>query len=92
MGRPGDSAAGCSRAPPRVLVSIAGPAAGFAFAGLTLAVASGIGFKVYLGFHAFLPHLMVFPGRAFISAPPLLSLPSWLLLLNDLLWVNFYWG
>ena len=69
-----------------LLVSVAGPAAGFGLAALALLAASHTGFRTYLGFHAMIPHLSVLPAR------PVHFSISWMVLLNDLLWVNFYWG
>ena len=66
---------------PQFVVALAGPAAGFAVTAATLAAAIASGARVALGWHLFFPVLAVGPGRGL-----------WYVLLNDLLWVNFYWG
>ena len=69
---------------PRILVSLAGPFAGFCLAGITLWAALASRASIQFGFHMFLPVLHVVPRGVAYS--------TWHLLLNDLLWVNFYWG
>jgi membrane-associated protease RseP (regulator of RpoE activity) len=75
---------GVSGSFPRLVVALAGPFAGFCLTGLTLLAARYSGYSIHLGFHMFLPVLAVFPGGPAYS--------YWGILLNDLLWVNFYWG
>ena len=74
----------------QVLVSLAGPAAGFGLAGVALLAASQTGFRTFSKFHAMIPSLSVYAVR--LPHFPLSWLPAWTVLLNDLLWVNFYWG
>jgi stage IV sporulation protein FB len=75
----------------RFVVALAGPAAGFALAGLTLAVAALIGAKTHLGFHMMLPTVSVWPkvgSSAYLQS----SATYTYTVLNDLLYINFYWG
>jgi len=75
----------------RFVVALAGPAAGFALAGLTLAVAASIGAKTHVRFHMMLPTLAVWPnvgGRAYLQP----SATYVYTVLNDLLYINFFWG
>jgi stage IV sporulation protein FB len=73
----------------RFVVALAGPAAGFALAGLTLAVAASIGAKTHIAFHMMLPTVSVWPkagSSAYLQ-------PSYAyVVLNDLLYINFFWG
>lgn len=69
---------------PSLVVALAGPFAGFCLAGITVLAAQWSGAFVHLGFHRFLPVLAVLPRAGGYS--------HWYILLNDLLWVNFYWG
>jgi len=69
---------------PRFVVALAGPLAGFCAAAATLVAAGAAGEVVHIGFRLFLPVVGVAP-RA-----PTYSL--WYVLLNDILWVNLYWG
>jgi stage IV sporulation protein FB len=75
----------------RFLVSLAGPAAGFALAGLAMAAAFLSGSTIHFGFHMFLPTISAWPALAHYSEFSPRSL-YWYTLLNDLLFVNFYWG
>ncbi|MBZ5618596.1 MAG: hypothetical protein LAQ69_07720 [Acidobacteriia bacterium] len=74
------------------VVALAGPAAGFGLAGLAMAAAWVSGATIHFGFHMFLPTLSAWPALAGYTEYQ--SLPSfhWYMLLNDLLFVNFYWG
>jgi len=76
----------------RFVVALAGPAAGFSLAGLAMAAAFLSGATVHFGFHMFLPTLTAWPAFARGSGPALHSSWHWYVLLNDLLFVNFYWG
>jgi stage IV sporulation protein FB len=76
---------GVSGSFPRLVVALAGPFAGFCLTGLTLLAARYSGASIHLGFHMFLPVLAAFPDGA-------AAYSHWHVLLNDLLWVNFYWG
>jgi len=74
------------------VVSLAGPLAGFGAAGLTLGVARWSGATLHLGHHMFIPMLTAVPAlsHGFESHPQ--TYLYWSILLNDLLFVNFYWG
>lgn len=76
----------------RFVVSLAGPAAGFCLAGATMAAAFLSGATVHFGFHMFLPVLTASPSLTSGGMAALHSSRYWYVLLNDLLWVNFYWG
>jgi stage IV sporulation protein FB len=77
----------------QVMVSLAGPAAGFCLAGLVLAVAFSLGALIHTSWAYFvmpnisaviLPHnVEALNGRAYYY---------WNVVLNDLLWVNISWG
>ncbi len=69
---------------PRFVVAVAGPFTGFCVAGATLLAALWSGAVLQIGFHMFLPVVRVLPRT------PAYSL--WYVLMNDLLWVNLYWG
>jgi Zn-dependent protease len=77
---------------PKFVVSLAGPMAGFCLAVIAMAAARVSGSVVHFGWHAFLPVLSAWPDVT--RATPAWSRPLylWYLALNDLLWVNFYWG
>ena len=75
---------GVSGSFPRLVVALAGPFAGFCLAGLMLLAARASGVTVRLFFWMFLPVLTVLPNGH--------SYSNWHIFLNDLLWVNFYWG
>ncbi len=73
------------------VISLAGPVAGFCFAVLVTAVALVAGAKFHLVFHT-----LVFPSltASFHTTNPsdYLRTYYWNVLLNDLLFVNIYWG
>ena len=74
-----------------VVVSAAGPVAGFCLAGLTLAAVALTGGHVFLGRYMFLPHLGAVLNYKWMTH----SVSLWrytALAANDLLFVNFYWG
>jgi membrane-associated protease RseP (regulator of RpoE activity) len=71
------------------VISLAGPFFGFGLAGLTILVAVKSGAAVHFGFHMFLPTLSAWP-KSMVGYT--MSQYRWLTVLNDLLWVNFYWG
>jgi stage IV sporulation protein FB len=78
---------------PAAVVAVAGPAAGFCLAGLTLAAAILTGGSVHLGRNMFLPHLTAMLNYRMLLWPHGVSLYTHaILLVNDLLFVNFYWG
>src|SRR5215831_1147997 len=70
-----------------VAVALAGPAAGFAVVVVTVGLAVASGTSIRLGWHLFFPVL-----QAAASAGARITDFRWLALLNDLLWVNLYWG
>jgi stage IV sporulation protein FB len=75
------------------LVAIAGPLAGFCLAGLAGTIGLIFGAPVHFGWHGFLPHLSAWPDlNHATSVARFRSSYVWYLILNDLLWVNFYWG
>jgi Zn-dependent protease len=78
---------------PEAVVAAAGPTAGFCLAGLTLAAVSLTGGSVFLGWHMFLPHLSAVLNYKLLlwSRSTSLYLHA-TVLVNDLLFVNFYWG
>jgi Zn-dependent protease len=75
----------------RLTVSLAGPAAGFCAAALVVAAAWFAGAHIRLGWYLFLPWLVAYPPAA-SGATPGTSSYLWYVLLNDLLFVNLYWG
>jgi membrane-associated protease RseP (regulator of RpoE activity) len=74
----------------RLMVPLAGPAAGFCATGLVVAAALSSGARVHLGWRLFLPSLGAFPAT--VPVAPGMSTYLWYVLLNDLLFVNFFWG
>jgi len=75
----------------RLSVSLAGPAAGFCAAAAVAAAAWFAGARIHLGWYLFLPWLRAYPAAA-AGAIPGTSSYLWYVLLNDLLFVNLYWG
>jgi stage IV sporulation protein FB len=73
---------------PEVAVALAGPAAGFGAAILTAGVAMATGATVRFGWHNFFPVVQAVPGANGHG----ISDYRWFALINDLLWVNFYWA
>ena len=69
------------------VVSLAGPLAGFCLAGLALGLALSSGASIRVGHHLLIPVLAVLSKQATLTEPGL-----WYTVLNDLLWVNFFWG
>jgi membrane-associated protease RseP (regulator of RpoE activity) len=74
---------------PRFAVALAGPAAGFCVTAATLAVASLSGAGIRVGWHLVFPVLTAGPATRVLPGQPAYL---WYAFLNDLLWVNFYWG
>jgi len=75
----------------RFVVALAGPAAGFALTALTLALAVLIGAKTHITFHMMLPTIAVWPkvsSSAYLQPSATYTYTA----LNDLLYINFYWG
>ena len=75
----------------RLAVSLAGPLAGFCAAGVVAAAAWQAGARLHLGWYLFLPSLGAYPASAAGVIPGTASY-LWYVLLNDLLFVNLYWG
>ncbi|HEY2016280.1 MAG TPA: site-2 protease family protein [Bryobacteraceae bacterium] len=75
----------------RFVIALAGPAAGFCVAGLAIGTARLSGWTVHLTWYYFLPVLAAGPvlGTAGSLGP---VAQFWYTLINDLLFVNFYWG
>jgi len=71
------------------VTALAGPAAGFCVAALAAAAAVLSGATIRAGWHVFFPVLAAVPPNLPSRLQPT-SLPY--VLLNDLLWVNLYWG
>jgi Zn-dependent protease len=71
------------------MVSLAGPAAGFLMAAAILAGGYYAGFQPRVAWHMFLPNIALLRGN--LAADSSLTYYS-LVALNDLLYVNVYWG
>jgi Zn-dependent protease len=71
---------------PNFMVALAGPAAGFCIAGLTLALAQSYDATIEFGFRMFLPTISAWPTPLTVS--------NWYfyVLLNDIVSINFYWS
>jgi len=83
-------ARGLFQTTPRLVVSLAGPVAGFTFGAIILAFASSIGWQSHHGVHVFVPWVLVYPaGTAWVNQPWLTHVYT---ALNDLLYINLYWG
>jgi stage IV sporulation protein FB len=81
-----------TRRPPlqQIVVSLAGPAAGFTFAALVLGVAWWAGAKIQVGLtNLFIPQVYALLIPTDENAR---QIRFWNIALNDLLWVNVYWG
>jgi stage IV sporulation protein FB len=78
---------------PEVIVSFAGPLAGFCLAGLTAAAVVLTGGHIFSGWYRYLPHLYAAPGgQLFLRLYAVRYYPTVMTIVNDLLYVNFYWG
>ncbi len=80
---------------PEVIVSFAGPLAGFCLAGLTAAVVALAGGHIYTTWYLGLPHLYAYPGPSNLLLLRLYGARYYvtvMTIVNDLLYVNFYWG
>jgi membrane-associated protease RseP (regulator of RpoE activity) len=75
----------------RLTAPLAGPVAGFCAAGAVAAVAWYAGARIHLGWRLLLPWLRAAPPAA-AGADPGTASYLWYVLLNDLLFVNLYWG
>jgi stage IV sporulation protein FB len=76
----------------RFMVSLAGPFAGFCLAAVALAAAFLSGARIHLGFQMLLPVIYTWLDVSGGGVPGMMRSYYWHVLLNDLLWVNFYWG
>jgi Zn-dependent protease len=76
----------------RFVVSMAGPIAGFCFAGVVVGVAYAAGAHVHLAWHHFLPTVSAWPDVNPANVVRFQSTYLWYVLLNDLLYVNIFWG
>jgi Zn-dependent protease len=74
------------------VVSIAGPMAGFCAAGAVMALAYIAGAHPHFGWNMFLPTISAWPDVNPENIARLQSNYLWYVLINDLLYVNFYWG
>lgn len=74
------------------MVAIAGPVAGFCLVAVLAATAHAFGAGVHVGWHMFLPTISAWPDINPSSVARFQSNYLWYLVLNDLLFVNFYWG
>jgi len=75
------------------IVAIAGPMAGFLLVALASAVGSIAGAPAHLVWHGLLPSLSAWPDLTHAAGVARFQGNYlWYLLLNDLLFVNFYWG
>lgn len=72
----------------RIVVALAGPFAGFLLAAITVLAAINLGAQIDFGVHMMIvPSLSaLFPREAYVDHL------YWVILVNDLLFVNFYWG
>jgi membrane-associated protease RseP (regulator of RpoE activity) len=74
----------------QVLISVAGPAADFCLAGVVIIAALLAGAKVFIGFRMYvIPTVGAYLFSNHMSPS---HLYHWNVLINDLLFVNFYWG
>ena len=77
----------------KVTVAAAGPTAGFCLAGLTLALAKLTGGHIVIYWHMLLPHAStVLNYKLIVWSHSVRLYFRAMLLVNDLLFVNFYWG
>jgi stage IV sporulation protein FB len=78
---------------PEVMVSFAGPLAGFCLAGLMAAGVALTGGQVYSVWYLHLPHLYAAPsGQLLLRMHGMQFYLTASTIINDLLYVNFYWG
>jgi len=72
----------------RIVVALAGPFAGFSLAAITVVAAMNLGAQIDFGVQ-----MMVVPSlRALFPRETYVDHVYWVILVNDLLFVNFYWG
>src|SRR5215471_18979425 len=74
------------------VVAIAGPVAGFCLVAVLAATAHAFGAGVHIGWHMFLPTISAWPDISPWNVARFQSNYLWYVALNDLLFVNFYWG
>lgn len=78
---------------PRILVALAGPAAGFCLAGLTMAAVRLTGGSNLFGWQVFPPYLIALPNTMLILGPNGERTYYFVsVFANDFLWVNLSWG
>jgi len=74
------------------VVAMAGPIAGFLFTAVLIATGNIFGAQTHIGWHMFLPVISAWPDVTTANVARLQSTYLWYVLLNDLLFVNFFWG
>jgi Zn-dependent protease len=74
------------------VVAMAGPLAGFCAAGLVMALAYTGGMHPHIGWHLFLPTISAWPDVNPANIARFQSNYLWFVVVNDLLYVNFFWG
>jgi len=74
------------------VVAMAGPIAGFLGAGLVMSLAYMAGLHPHIGWNMFLPTISAWPDVTPANLARLRSNYLWYILVNDLLYVNFFWG
>jgi len=74
------------------VVAVSGPLADFCLAGLVVAAAYVAGVGVHFGWHLMLPTISAWPAVNPANVVRFRENYLWYVLLNDLLFVNFYWG
>jgi len=74
------------------VVAMAGPMAGFCLGALVWAAAYARGVHVQFGWYMLLPTISAWPDVNPANVAKFEANYLWYVLLNDLLWVNFYWG
>jgi Zn-dependent protease len=76
----------------RFVVSMAGPIAGFCLAAVVAGVATAAGVHIQFAWHHYLPSISAWPEVNPANVARFQSNYLWYVLLNDLLYVNFFWG
>jgi len=71
----------------RIIIAVAGPLAGFCFAAAVIFAAMNGGIQIVAQFHGWLPEI-----QPAVSRSSFLSNPYAFVLLDDLLFVNIFWG
>jgi stage IV sporulation protein FB len=70
----------------RIVVALGGPVAGFCFAALTILAVRNWGIEIVPRFHGLLPSIRPVFSNGFFGSP------YWMVALDDLLFVNIFWG